>query len=144
MINSVFSPTSVCSSGVLRACLSNSNDALMKESLQEIVHYRLHGREADYNEEDIQESSMSAYTTIDDSAATGKYAALFTFTSNRYHYTPLKSPCSVSTVPENYEDALIWEDVKRSGLVFWYRNKSVFTHLALRIAMVGFMTSFHG
>jgi singapore isolate B (sub-type 7) whole genome shotgun sequence assembly, scaffold_27 len=108
----------------------------MKEALQEIVHHRIHGRDVDCQEE-VPKSTITPYSTIDDSEHTGKYAALFTFTSNRYHYTPLKCTASVTSASENYEDSLLWEDVRRSGLVFWNRNRTVFSHLALRIAMVG-------
>ena len=135
MIHSVFPSTSVCSSGILRACLSNSKDALMKETLQEIVQNRIHGRDVT-SPEDASESTVSSYSMTDDSEHTGKYAALFTFTSNRYKYTPVKKIASVSSVSENYEDCLLWDDIRRSGLVFWNRNRTVFCHLALRIAMV--------
>ena len=142
MVHSVFSPVSICSSAILRACLSNSKDALMSEALKLIVQFRLRGSEDDdiddAREED-EDTSIPEYVTLDSDAPSGKYASLFTFTSNWYHYTPTVKRQPKMTMPVNYEDAVVWEDVKRSGLVFWYHNKQLYSHLALRIAMVSFI-----
>ena len=112
----------------------------MSEALKQIVQFRLRGSEDDdiddAREED-ESSSVPEYVTLDSDAPSGKYASLFTFTSNRYHYTPTVKRQTKTTVPVDYEDAVIWEDVKRSGLVFWYRNKQLYSRLALKIAMVG-------
>ena len=122
----------------MRACLSNSKDALLSEALKLIVQFRLRGSEDDdiddAREDDLD--SVPEYVTLDSDAPSGKYASLFMFTSNRYHYTPTGKRQTKTTVPVNYEDAVVWEDVKRSGLVFWYHNKQLYSHLALKMAMV--------
>ena len=86
MVHSVFSPVSICSSAILRACLSNSKDALMSEALKLIVQFRLRGSEDDdiddAREED-EDTSIPEYVTLDSDAPSGKYASLFTFTSNQ-------------------------------------------------------------
>ena len=144
MLYSIFSSTSVCSSSLLRATLSTCKEGLLDESLKLIVNHRLRGNE--WEEADQSASRLASddpitlcpqYDTMDGKAPTGKYASLFTFTSNRYNITPTaRKPVRNEPTPVNYEDALIWEDVKRSGLVFWCRNKTVYMRLALRMGMV--------
>lgn len=113
----------------------------MSEALKLIVQFRLRGSEDDDIDdarEEEESNSVPEYVTLDSDAPSGKYASLFTFTSNRYHFTPTVKRQAKMAMPVNYEDAVVWEDVKRSGLVFWYHNKQLYSHLALKIAMVGF------
>lgn len=162
MMYNIFSETAVCSSSLLRATLSTCQEGLLEESLKLIVSHRLQGNPwdtKDHEKEEYEHGGILAvpqYDTMDGSAPQGKYAALFTFTCNRYNTTSsslslssssfYRNPSRNEPPPVNYEDALIWEDVRRSGLVFWYRNKPLFMRLALRMAMVGmeiFSSFFH-
>lgn len=145
MLYSIFPSTSVCSSSLLRANLSTCKEGILDEALKLIVNHRLRGNEweeADQSTSQLTDRDQTIlcpqYDTMDGQAPTGKYASLFTFTSNRYNITPTaRKPVRNEQAPVNYEDALVWEDVKQSGFVFWYRNKTVYTRLALRMGMVG-------
>ena len=124
--------SSVPYSAVLHACISESKDALVKEACVVLLKKKL-GVVDDAPSTPVETESVLATPP----AVEGKYSALFTFSSNRYHNFKCAPSATVEAFDTSqWESKVTWAELRACHFVMWNHSKSDCTRIALKLAMV--------
>ena len=158
--NKLLPVDSIPSSALLFASFSNSKDTLVNEALTILAKARLGVPTTPLASPSLSVSSPSTSSPLTPksprspassavsqalncnpsdglTACSDRYRSLFTFTSNRTHFTFVpEAPTVTIREDEDMMQHITWEDIRGSGLVLWCRSQSMYTKFALKIAVV--------